>query len=356
MDACNFLAEVKYYPAASPTGEAYLSLVKGHGWEFNGTHAQKSVPARWPDDNKNWIGGNYWHWWTGRHYDYFIANTSDPISILLSSNYGANIGTFYGAHEENLLQNFTNTEVIGYWHFIDPSEAPDPRVYLGQPIVAYQHKYMNGSVFHTGIMASDRISHEEFLQTFLISAIRVGLFGQVGSWRFPRDSTPSALVKFSSVGEGTADSRLGLSGIISCVITLNATSMARGGVIFNLTSVILDIHRNSTYASRPSSLPQPITIQANKTDESGLSWQAIVNTRSIPDGDYVFEVKPYFVSSVNNASTISQSLSTTYFSIDNMRAPLRDALLVLSASSVVPIVVFVFYAYNKDRRRKPKSK
>jgi hypothetical protein len=356
FDSCDFQCEVKYSPPSTPGGPAYLSLVKGKGWEFNGTHAWKSVYGRWEPENRNWIGSNYWFYWNGKHYDYFIANTSDPISASLRNNYGEEIYTSYGAHEESLLQNFTDTSVIGYWHFINPSDAPNATVYPGEPVAAYRHRYMNGTVFRYGIMASDRIMTEEFLQAFLISAIRVGLFDQVGNWCFPRDSAPCGSLEFSSVGEGTTDSRVGLSGIISCVITLNATSMARGGVIFNLTSVILDIRSNSTYTSRSSSLPQPITIQANKTDESGLSWEAIVNTRSIPDGDYVFEVKSYFVSSVNNTRTISQSLSITYSSIDNVRTPLRNVLLVVSASAVVPILVFVFYAYGRDRRRKPKSK
>jgi hypothetical protein len=63
-----------------------------------------------------------------------------------------------------MLQNFTNTEVIGYWHLVDPSEFP------GQPIAAYQHRYINGTVFHTGIMASDILDSEGLMQSFLLTA------------------------------------------------------------------------------------------------------------------------------------------------------------------------------------------
>ncbi|WXG46707.1 MAG: hypothetical protein WED05_08645 [Candidatus Atabeyarchaeum deiterrae] len=164
MDACNFLAEVRYYPPASPSQPGYLSLVKGHGWEFNGTHAWKSVYARWPEENANWVGSNFWKYWTGTHYDFFVTCTSHPISIYLRDKFGESISTSYSSHEENMLQNFTNTEVIGYWHLVDPSEFP------GQPIAAYQHRYVNGTVFHTGIMASDIVDREGFMQSFLLTA------------------------------------------------------------------------------------------------------------------------------------------------------------------------------------------
>jgi hypothetical protein len=347
---------VEYSPSSAPNGLAYLSLVKGKGWEFNGTCAWKSVYSRWDPENRNWIGGNYWFWWTGRHYDYFIANTSDPISAYLRDNYGEKISSSYGAHEESLLQNFTDTSVIGYWHFINPSDAPNATVYPGQPVAAYKHRYINGTVFRYGIMASDRITSEEFLQAFLISAVRIGLNGELGTWRFPKDSTPSASLKFSDVSGQNAQYELSLHGIISGMITLNATSMSRGGVFFNLTSVVLNVHMNSSYSHGITSASQSVAIQASKTDEDGLIWNAIVNTAAIPDGDCIFEVKCSFVSSVNNGSSISQTLLTTYSSIFNAIPLLRTVLLVTSALSIVPILTFAFYAYSKDRRKKFRSK
>jgi hypothetical protein len=157
---------VEYYPSTSPGQPSYLSLVKGHGWEFNGTHAWKSVYHRWWDENMDWIGSNYWHYWYGKHYDEFIvANTTNPISQYLSCTYGREIPTQYSAHEENLLQNLTGTEIIGYWHLINPSECPK------EPIAAYQHRYVNGTVFHAGIMASDIIGTDSCMQSFLLGAL-----------------------------------------------------------------------------------------------------------------------------------------------------------------------------------------
>ncbi|MFX1369945.1 MAG: hypothetical protein ACFFAY_15225, partial [Promethearchaeota archaeon] len=125
MNACNFLAEVKYYPPVTPDDEGHISLVKGHGWEFNGTHAWKSVYHRWPEENRNWVGSNYWRYWWGNHYDSFRANTSHSISTYIRNHYGEDVPTIYRGHEENKLENLTDTQIIGYWNFTDPSEAPD---------------------------------------------------------------------------------------------------------------------------------------------------------------------------------------------------------------------------------------
>jgi hypothetical protein len=343
MDGCNFLAEVKYYPPATPGGLAYLSLVKGHGWEFNGTHAWKSDYARWWDENKNWVGSNYWHWWTGKHYDCFVANTSHPISIYLRSNYGCNIATSYGAHEENLLQNFTNTGVIGYWHFINPVEAPNSTIYPGQPIAAYQHMYMNGSVFHAGIMASDGVYYEEFLQAFLTCAVKMGL-------AVLRDPTLSASMEFYDTSGARRDANSGLSGKVFCVVTLNNSSIAHGGTIYYLGAVVLKIYDRSGYSPNYTPPSPPIIIQATKADSTGLRWQAIVDTTSIPNGTYAFEFDSTYVSSVDNQSSISQLLVFGYSSVANGMSTLRPGLVALSASVVVAILTYVFFQYRKDTR------
>jgi hypothetical protein len=352
MDGCNFLAEVKYYPPAAPGGPAYLSLVKGHGWEFNGTHAWKSVYARWWDENKNWVGSNYWHYWSGNHYDYLVANTSDPISICLKSNYGELISTTYGAHEENLLQNFTNTGVIGYWHFINPAEAPDLNGFPGQPIVAYHHRYINGSVFHTGIMASDRVLSEEFLQAFLISAVRMGFTGEVGDWHFPRDSTIQTSLKFCNSNGIEIGNKSALTGRVCCYVTLNTTSLAHLGAIYNLSSVYLRIFPRSGY-SLGSGLPTLLaTIQGTMTNSSGSCWETIIDTSAMAYGDYVFEFDSKFISSVNSSKSIGEILAVSYRSIENGMVPLASALMVTSMSFSALMVACAFLAYNKSANRK----
>jgi hypothetical protein len=206
MDGCNFLAEVKYYPPTDPHQAGYLSLVKGHGWEFNGTHAWKSVYHRWPEENKNWVGSNYWHYWTGSHYDLLNVNTSHPISAYLRAKFGENIKSAYHAHEENLLQNSTNTQIIGYWHLINSSEYP------GEPIVAYQHEYGSGSVIHSGIMASDVVYRDKCIQAFLLGAVKLALTGKVGDEPIPSGGAenPAPLIILSA---------LAATAVIVCVFT-----------------------------------------------------------------------------------------------------------------------------------------
>ncbi|RDE12179.1 MAG: hypothetical protein C4K47_08655 [Candidatus Thorarchaeota archaeon] len=214
MDACNFLAQVTY-------SNGYLSLTKGHGWEFNGTHAWRSVYHRWPDENMNWIGGNFWRYWTGRHYNGFIANTTNAFSVFLRSQFSENISTSYHGHEENVLENLTGSEVIGYWNFVYSSEYP------GKPVAAYIHKYGLGTVIHSGIMASDVIMSDAFIGVFLALSVRLGVAGDVAGWSFPEPLLPSdePVECVATMHEVYGDTTSGpFSGLAYCDVTFNATS------------------------------------------------------------------------------------------------------------------------------------
>lgn len=340
MDACNFLAQVRYYPPTSDR-PAYLSLVKGHGWEFNGTCAWKSVYHRWWDENMNWIGGNYWRYWSGSHYDSLIINTSHPISINLRSTYGQSIGTSYGAHEENLLQNFTDSGVIAYWHLINPSEYPS------QPIVAYQHRYGNGSVFHSGIMASDVVSREEPLQAFLIAALRLALTYEIGDWRFPRDTALGASIGFIDANGNDISENHSLPTLAYCRIRLNTTIINSGGVTYDLTSACLEIHRiggDQTYTTQ--------SIDGNMTDPTGLNWEFMVNTTGYPDGAYKFQAVYTFTAEVDSGLHISWISAPTTLLVVNTIGPLRTAVVVVLATfaSVMVLTYAVFLLDRKTRR------
>jgi hypothetical protein len=54
LDANIFYAEVKYFDNNNT-----ISLVKGHGWAYNGQTAWKSIGERWENETKNWFGSNY---------------------------------------------------------------------------------------------------------------------------------------------------------------------------------------------------------------------------------------------------------------------------------------------------------
>lgn len=159
LDACNFLAEVKYDPATNK-----VSLVKGHGWEFNGTAAWRGPLHRWYDENTNWVGSNFaLYYEMGYEMNGAVANTTHPLSELLRKTFGLRVLTSYAAHEENAVTNSSDS-VIAYWD-ISGLESRTPTV------AVYEHKYQQGVVIHTGIFASELISKDQQMQFFFVAAM-----------------------------------------------------------------------------------------------------------------------------------------------------------------------------------------
>ena len=90
MDGNVFNAEVKY-----DRNTHTITLVKGHGWAYNGKSAWKSVGERWTNETSQWIGSNsfcfscnvtfannpfqYRH-----HEEQYLTNPNDLISVELS--------------------------------------------------------------------------------------------------------------------------------------------------------------------------------------------------------------------------------------------------------------------------------
>jgi hypothetical protein len=54
IDANVFRAEVRYDRDTNT-----ITLVKGHDWQFDGKAASRSVPERWYNETKQWVGSNY---------------------------------------------------------------------------------------------------------------------------------------------------------------------------------------------------------------------------------------------------------------------------------------------------------
>ena len=54
IDANIFYAQVKFFGNNNT-----ISLVKGHGWAYNGKTAWKSINERWKSETQNWVGSNY---------------------------------------------------------------------------------------------------------------------------------------------------------------------------------------------------------------------------------------------------------------------------------------------------------
>jgi hypothetical protein len=54
LDGNIFYGEVKYDKNVQT-----ITLVKGHGWSFNGKSAWKSIPERWKNETSEWVGSNF---------------------------------------------------------------------------------------------------------------------------------------------------------------------------------------------------------------------------------------------------------------------------------------------------------
>jgi hypothetical protein len=159
LDACNFVVEVRYQRATNK-----VSLVKGHGWEFNGTVARRGPFHRWTAENTNWIGSNFALFYTmGYHMNGAIANTTNPLSIMLRRAIGAHVFSSYEAHEENAITN-SSDRVIAYWNITGLKLH-------NLTVAVYEHDYLMGSVIHTGIFGSDILARDQLMQLFLTAAV-----------------------------------------------------------------------------------------------------------------------------------------------------------------------------------------
>jgi len=160
LSACNFLAEVSYNSATNK-----VRLVKGHGWEFNGTAAWKGPFHRWYVENTNWIGSNYALFHTeGYGIDGAIASTNHSLAVLMRKAFGnKTLFSSYNPHEENAVTNSSDS-VIAFWQ-VNHLKRHDLIV------AAYEHDYRRGMVIHTGVFGTDIIATDKELQFLLLASI-----------------------------------------------------------------------------------------------------------------------------------------------------------------------------------------
>src|SRR6267143_3558439 len=156
MDATNFLAQVEYYPRTQ-----HLALIKGHGWNFNGTVAKHDIFNRWRDEDTNWIGSTFGVGSSsGAGYTGGIPLDDNPVGRALKEKYGSRVFTLYQGHEENVLTNLTRTSIVANWV---QTRKPD----FHPNVSAYMHYYQNGLVADLGVMGSDVIMSDGSVQFFL---------------------------------------------------------------------------------------------------------------------------------------------------------------------------------------------
>jgi hypothetical protein len=138
LDGNVFYAEVKYNDHNNP-----ISLVKGHGWAYNGKTAWRSIDERWKDETSQWVGSNYL-------CDLCIKSFKD-------NPFG------YNPHEEQYITN-PNDKIILNFEPIESSNAPSLKSKVS--IAAYSLDYGKGQVISFGIYSDDVIHNSNFDRFF----------------------------------------------------------------------------------------------------------------------------------------------------------------------------------------------
>jgi hypothetical protein len=132
MDGNVFYAEVKY-----DRENKTITLIKGHGWAFNGKSAWKSIGERWANETSQWVGSNYlcYQCVTGFGYDPFR----------------------YVAHEEQYITNPNDIILLDYNASLPSSLQPAKYV-----VATYELNYQKGKVIDLGLYSDDIIANGKF--------------------------------------------------------------------------------------------------------------------------------------------------------------------------------------------------
>ena len=144
LDGNVFYAEVKYN-----NNTDVVTLVKGHGWTFNGKSAWESVNERWKQETSQWVGSNY------LCYSCKITFLNNPFG--------------YKHHEEQHLTNPKDKILMDYDAEVITSnkKISISRVPIAKPVIAtYQLNYQRGKVIVLGIYSDDIISNPKFDKFF----------------------------------------------------------------------------------------------------------------------------------------------------------------------------------------------
>jgi hypothetical protein len=139
LDGNVFYAEVKY-----DRNTNMLTLVKGHGWAFNGKSAWKSVSERWKKETSQWLGSNY------LCYACHIRFLNNPFE--------------YKHHEEQYMTNPNDMVIMNY---NAAATSKNYHIPIAKPVVAtYQLNYQKGKVIVLGLYSNDIISNSKFQKFF----------------------------------------------------------------------------------------------------------------------------------------------------------------------------------------------
>src|SRR5205823_2463073 len=123
-----------------------VTLIKGHGWAFNGKSAWKSVGERWNDETSQWVGSNYFC---------FSCKTS-----FANNPFG------YIHREEQYISNPNATILLNY---NSSALSQNPKIVKNATsahlhmVAAYELNYKKGKVIGLGIYSDQIIDRRPFL-------------------------------------------------------------------------------------------------------------------------------------------------------------------------------------------------
>jgi hypothetical protein len=142
MDGNVFYVEVAYDKATRT-----ITLVKGHGWAYNGKSAWRSMGERWAEETEQWVGSNY------LCYSCEITFANNPFG--------------YRHHEEQYLTNPDDLILLNFNATIqsnsETSSMSDKNDSDKQFVIAtYELNYQKGKVIALGIYSDDIISEGSF--------------------------------------------------------------------------------------------------------------------------------------------------------------------------------------------------
>ncbi|MFZ0515099.1 MAG: N,N-dimethylformamidase beta subunit family domain-containing protein [Candidatus Nitrosopolaris sp.] len=137
MDGNVFYAQVKY-----DRNTHTITLVKGHGWAFNGKSAWRSVGERWPNETSQWVGSNY------LCYSCNVTFANNPFQ--------------YKHHEEQYLTNPNDVILLNYNASITKKDSKPVKIL----IATYTLNYKKGKVIALGIYSDDIMTNSKFIRYF----------------------------------------------------------------------------------------------------------------------------------------------------------------------------------------------
>jgi hypothetical protein len=143
IDGNAFYTEVKYDRI-----NQQISLVNGHGWQFDGEAARESVNERWINETKEWVGSSYQ-----------LGDIATPITF-------GNNPFNYTHFEENYVNNPNVTIIHDYKIRFPPQDWINRPEVRGSVIATYTLDYGKGKVLNLGIWGDNLSESELFFKFF----------------------------------------------------------------------------------------------------------------------------------------------------------------------------------------------